>query len=241
MARLRQCWQIISDRYSDSYCDFIEISEQIKKDVNPLDYTPPSIPLFHDLMDDLKEKCGSKFFEIKKHRFHSNWTKRDSTIAVWVDQQIIDLVESAKNKKKIQKRVEKIRKNSKELQNKGIIKKILNKSNKDYCESVSGGSVSESRTNSIVSCNSESKLRTKLCRTNSPMPSCKNIWSVADFQKLREYDEKEILEEIARGLVRYQRNVTHYYLSDSNESAENFLLLHPYEGMPQFSVSEFKF
>ena len=229
IARLRQCWQIVSDLYSDSYCDFIEMSEQIKKDINPLDYTSPSIPLFEDLMDDLKEKCGSKFFEIKKHRFHSNWTKRE-TVAVWVDQQIDDLVESAKNKKKIQKRVEKIeRKNSKEIRNKGFLNKIVNK-NKEYCESGSAGSVSDGRTDSIASWSSESKVKSKLS-PNSPMPSCKNIWSVTDFQKLREYDEKEILEVIAKGLIHYQRNVTYYYLDHSNEIAQTFLLLHPYEGI----------
>lgn len=201
------------------------MSELIKKDMNPLDYSSPSIPLFEDLMDELKERCGSKLFEIKKHRFHSNWTKTE-TIAVWVDQQIVDLVETANNKKKIQKRIEKIKKNSKDIQNKGNGSK---RSSKEYSESGSIGSATDSRTGSLISWSSESRARTKLMSNGGPVASCKNIWSVTDFQKLRESDEKEILEEIVRGLIHYQRNVTNYYLNDSDESARTFLLLHPYE------------
>ncbi|CAG2180199.1 unnamed protein product, partial [Oppiella nova] len=199
IARLRECWQIISNDFSDNYCEYIEMSEQLKTDADPLTYTSPSIPLFSDLMDYLKERCGAKYFEIKSHRLRSHWSKRE-TIAVWVDQQIDDLIGVAKDKKKVQKRVEYIRKTSLEGQRKGIFKKLLTKrsgSNKEYSDSMSNDT--DSRNSSITSLNSE-KLRLKLMSEKSAKPSCKNIWSVADIQRLREFDEKEILEEIVRGL-----------------------------------------
>ena len=235
IARLKKCWYQLSDRYSDSYCDFIEMSELIKAidtDEGQLDYTPPSIPLFHHLIDDLKERCGSKLFEIKKHRLRSNWSKRD-TLAVWVNQEIVDLVDRVSDDKAVKKSVEKVekkRKVSNDSQNKGILKRLLSKSsNKEYSDT---DSITCSDTMSrLSSLDSEFRMRWKPSSAHSPMPSCKNIWSVQDFNKLREYDEKQILEEIARGLVHYQRNADIYHLDDSNQIARQFLLLQNYEGI----------
>ena len=205
------------------------MSEQLKGEM-PVDYTPPFIPLFHHLMDDLKERCGSKFFEIKKHRMHSNWSKRD-TVAVWVDQQIVDLVNKC-DRKAIKKSVDKIenkRKISNDSQNKGILKRLLSKSsNKEYSDSDCGSNLSDN-TSRISSLDSDFRIRPKTSSANSPMPSCKNIWSVQDINKLREYEEKQILEEIARGLVQYQRNANFYYLDTSNDTARTFLLFQKYE------------
>lgn len=245
IARLRQSWQIIANEYSDLYCEFIELSELIKRENEPLDYTSPSIPLFDDLIDYLKERCGSKYFEIKQHRLHSNWSKPE-TIANWVDNEIVDLKNAAQDKRKILKRVERINKGSHKSENKGIFYRILHPTkNKDLSDSASASSDSTtSRTNSLTSSklsrdskqsiSSDSRLiRSKL--NKSSQPSCKNIWSVADMQELAEDDEKEILQEIARGLVHYQKNIMLYYLEDHEDRAKNFLLFQSYEGILDFT------
>jgi hypothetical protein len=67
--------------------------------------------------------------------------------------------------------------------------------------------------------------------SKSAQPSCKNIWSVADMQKLQADDEKEILQEIARGLVNYQKDIMLYLLEGHQQIAQNFLLLQSYDGI----------
>ncbi len=247
IARLRQSWQIITNEYADLYCEYIELSELIKRESGPLDYTSPSIPIFEDLMDNLKERCGSKYFEIKQHRLHSNWSKPE-TIAYWVEDQIVDLVNVAQEKRKIQKRVERIHKDSNKEQNKGIFHRILSTSkSKDTSDSGSASSSTTSRNSSISSFRSydskqsitsdsqiiKSKLfpRNSLDMSKSAQPSCKNIWSVADMQKLQEDDEKEILQEIARGLVNYQKDIMLYLIEGHQQIAQNFLLLQSYDGI----------
>lgn len=233
IARLKKCWTLLSELYSDSYCDFIEMSELMKSEIHRdcIDYTPPSIPLFNDLIDDLKERCGSKMFEIRKHRMRSNWSKRD-TLAVWVDQQIADLVNrvDAKDIRRSVEKIEKKRKSSNDSQNKGILKRLLSKSpDKEFSDtdSVSNFSDSSSRLSSF---DSDFRVKSRLSSAQSPEPSCKNIWSVQDFHKLREHDERLVLEEIARGLVHYQRNASLFCLKASDRVAKHFLLLQGYQG-----------
>ncbi len=250
IARLRQSWQIITNEYSDLYCEYIELSELIKRESGPLDYASPSIPLFDDLMDNLKERCGSKYYEIKQHRLRSNWSKPE-TIAYWVEDQIVDLENVAQEKRKIQKRVERIHKDSNKEQNKGIFNRIRKASkSKDTLDSVSASSSTTSRNSSFSSYKSyDSKhsivsdsqlIKSKIFPRNSldmnrnsksAQPSCKNIWSVADMQKLQADDEQEILQEIARGLVIYQKDIVLYLLEGHQQIAQNFLLLQSYDGI----------
>ncbi|CAG2106726.1 unnamed protein product [Medioppia subpectinata] len=229
IARLRECWRIVSDDFSDSYCEFIEISEQIKREAEPLAHSSPSIPLFDEFIDDLKERCGAKYLEIKTHRLRSHWSTTD-TIAVWVDKEIDHLIGVAKDKKKIQKKVENIRKSSVEMRpKKSILKKLMRRrsiSSKEVSDSLSTGT--DSRNDSIASLNTE-KLKLRLMHEKGIKPSFKNIWSVADIQRLRDFEEKEILEEIVRGLVVYQRKANDYHLNESNQSVRDFLLLQPYK------------
>ncbi|CAG2107611.1 unnamed protein product, partial [Medioppia subpectinata] len=178
---------------------------------------------------DLKERCGAKYLEIKTHRLRSHWSTTD-TIAVWVDKEIDHLIGVAKDKKKIQKKVENIRKSSVEMKpKKSILKKLMRRrsiSSKEVSDSLSTGT--DSRNDSIASLNTE-KLKLRLMHEKGVKPSFKNIWSVADIQRLRDFEEKEILEEIVRGLVVYQRKANDYHLNESNQSVRDFLLLQSYK------------
>ena len=203
------------------------MSEQLKRENKFPDYTSPSIMLFDDVIDDLKNRCGYKMLEIKQHRLHGHWLKPEN-IASWVDQEVTDLVNKVNLKNSV----------SPKMNKKGIfssIKQKIKTKDQDTISIESASSLSGTSSSSIGSAKmsySRSFSR-ELCgipERDLRHPG-KAHWSIVEMQKLNKDEEKEILNEMAKGLKEYQNNIKLYQLEIHDEEIRDFLLLNKYNSM----------
>lgn len=97
--RLKDTWRSITFNHADSYCFFIEISELFseKKHIPLYDTVQRFIPIFGDVIEQIKERCGLKIVQISQHRLHSNWgaTRSDTNYVQWMNQEVNSLMEDA--------------------------------------------------------------------------------------------------------------------------------------------------
>ena len=96
IVRLKDTWRKITFNYSDEYCYFIQMSEDMATGIQLelYDSLNTFIAIFDDVVDKIKERCGFKIVQIHQHRLHKNWNKdpKEEDIMGWVNSEILDLL-----------------------------------------------------------------------------------------------------------------------------------------------------
>ena len=121
VVRLKDTWRNITFNHAESYCFFIEISENLNdhKQVPQYKYLKRFIPIFEDVISEIKERCGLKLVQINQHRFHTNWGNSKNEHGEhlrWVNQQVNSLIQDVQQEnvlKKQEKHSDKLSKISK--------------------------------------------------------------------------------------------------------------------------------
>lgn len=216
IARLRKTWNIVSSDFPDHYSNYITLSETLNKDVwvSPPDYSIRSIPTVEDFIDLLKAQCGEKLRLIKQHRLRNHWYKTEN-LAEWINEEVNDLISRVPVKNKS---------TSHKSGGKGLFHRIKSLSLKKR-----GSQSSKSMHSHFAPKATElpPNIRNEIDQIQVKE---KGAWSLLEIQKLKEFEENEIYKEIARSLVKVQRNAASYNFAN-NEEVKHFLLFQIYHSM----------
>lgn len=95
VVRMKETWRKITFKYADTYCFFIQMSEDLASGRQLLYYeqNPKFIPIFDDVIEQIKEKCGLIIVQINQHRLRGTWDNlHNDDIAKWINDEIDNLV-----------------------------------------------------------------------------------------------------------------------------------------------------
>ena len=98
IVRLKETWRKITFQHHDDYCYFLDMSEHLRMGKECIEYETLKrfLPVFDDVLDKIKEKCGLKLILISQNRQSTNWgNSNNDTIADWVNDEVEKLKENA--------------------------------------------------------------------------------------------------------------------------------------------------
>ncbi|RWS03555.1 hypothetical protein B4U79_16501 [Dinothrombium tinctorium] len=181
----------------------------------------PCLPMFDDWLRDLKNRCLLKMEEIKNRKQIRGHWERPENIASWLNVEIVGLENSVQIKSESKAEKKKKRSFMKKLK-----KNLSHKSKTETNEKTANGASAAF----AVSNGNETENNGNFGNENQISLKQEESFPI-DFAKLEAEEEREVLEEVQKGLRDYKQKASMYNVESTNITAQNFLLLESYDTM----------